>query len=498
MSWLAKLWDRYRRTPKALRWLAWPVVVLLAAYVIEDWRGRREESALTAKWLAAGLPLQWDDVRALYPPPAPEDDFLSAPIVAEFLQAPDPKKTRLSDAVAFSGRLTVTPRKGANFHPYADGVVPPVPVDPSDSVKRGEEDQARHLLTLFAPQSSALDELAEAVKRPSRRFGNPKEGMPHLLENLDDFPLQIPLVTASHLYFSRARAHLCLGHRQEALDNLLTLLRMARLQGHPSNFLLGQLSSNVSASRACHVVWEGLHRGAWDEAQLAELEDALAELQPAANYPAVLQTECALGDWLMQTPEGRRLGVKYAFLGDAEGPETGFLSGVLDRAVPDGVLCQMGLVTWRPIVEEVLLPGGVRSLELQKGHLDRWEARRFASPSTVYEFLGKRNFDLFNAHSMGTSALSIQQSLDLARIAVALERWCLEKGSYPAALADLAPRYLASIPEDRFVAGRPLSYRVPSTQVYIIYSCGPDGVDDGGVPPAKHKPNGDAVWRNRP
>jgi hypothetical protein len=63
-------------------------------------------------------------------------------------------------------------------------------------------------------------------------------------------------------------------------------------------------------------------------------------------------------------------------------------------------------------------------------------------------------------------------------VAFALAAYRRDEGRYPARLADLAPKYLAAVPDDLF-AGRPLVYR-PSEAGYLLYSVGANGKDEGG------------------
>ncbi len=49
---------------------------------------------------------------------------------------------------------------------------------------------------------------------------------------------------------------------------------------------------------------------------------------------------------------------------------------------------------------------------------------------------------------------------------------------YPAKLDDLAPKYLAAVPDDLF-SGKPLVYR-PTSKGYLFYSVGVNGKDEGG------------------
>ena len=64
-------------------------------------------------------------------------------------------------------------------------------------------------------------------------------------------------------------------------------------------------------------------------------------------------------------------------------------------------------------------------------------------------------------------------------LAFALKARHLDTGDYPAKLEDLAPKYLAKIPIDRFAAG-PLKYERPDNG-YRFYSVGPNRVDEKGA-----------------
>jgi hypothetical protein len=64
------------------------------------------------------------------------------------------------------------------------------------------------------------------------------------------------------------------------------------------------------------------------------------------------------------------------------------------------------------------------------------------------------------------------------RLAFAMAAYHKDSGRYPARLADLAPKYLAAVPDDVF-SGKPLVYK-PSAKGYLFYSVGQNGKDDGG------------------
>ena len=85
--------------------------------------------------------------------------------------------------------------------------------------------------------------------------------------------------------------------------------------------------------------------------------------------------------------------------------------------------------------------------------------------------------------------------------AIALKRYRLEHGSYPASLNDLVPKFLAAAPID-FMDGKPLRYKLRPDGDFLLYSVGEDGVDDGGDPrpqppygpPASWLVGRDIVW----
>jgi hypothetical protein len=72
----------------------------------------------------------------------------------------------------------------------------------------------------------------------------------------------------------------------------------------------------------------------------------------------------------------------------------------------------------------------------------------------------------------------LEQAETNLQVAVALALYRADTGRYPQALIDLAPKYLAAVPGDRF-SGEPLIYE-PDPEGYLLYSVGLNGQDDGG------------------
>jgi hypothetical protein len=94
-----------------------------------------------------------------------------------------------------------------------------------------------------------------------------------------------------------------------------------------------------------------------------------------------------------------------------------------------------------------------------------------------------------------------QSSTDLARTAIALERYRLAHGEFPESLDALAPHFMEKIPHD-IINGQPLHYRRTDDGQFVLYSVGWNEADDGGMvvmtegsSPHVDLNKGDWIWR---
>lgn len=82
--------------------------------------------------------------------------------------------------------------------------------------------------------------------------------------------------------------------------------------------------------------------------------------------------------------------------------------------------------------------------------------------------------------------------------AIALKRYRLRHGHWPARIEELVPEFLAAVPPD-WMRGQPLCYRRNPDETFTLYSVGWNGQDDGGDPTKKAHAYGlmagrDHVW----
>ena len=126
---------------------------------------------------------------------------------------------------------------------------------------------------------------------------------------------------------------------------------------------------------------------------------------------------------------------------------------------------------WKKLTVE--LDGETNSIEreIRKGeNLDHLTGKRIG-----YSLIG---LTLPSIERVGNAHDRIDQQLRNLQIAFALAAFRADDGKYPAKLADLAPNYIPSVPDDLFT-GKTLAYK-PRKDGYLLYSVGENGRDDGG------------------
>lgn len=80
----------------------------------------------------------------------------------------------------------------------------------------------------------------------------------------------------------------------------------------------------------------------------------------------------------------------------------------------------------------------------------------------------------------------------LMMIELGIRCYVAENNRAPAALQDLVPKYLSHVPADPFT-GQAFIYKPQQTN-WVLYSVGPDGVDDGGRAAGRMSKTGDVLY----
>jgi hypothetical protein len=122
------------------------------------------------------------------------------------------------------------------------------------------------------------------------------------------------------------------------------------------------------------------------------------------------------------------------------------------------------------------------------------------------ELIGKRSLFNILAALLAPAIASVQEKAytaetnrRMALVAIALERWRLAHGNYPAQLADLTPEFIAAPMVIDPMVGEALRYSA-SDGSYRLYSVGLDHTDNSGERGERRggrdaRPSGDLVWK---
>jgi hypothetical protein len=103
---------------------------------------------------------------------------------------------------------------------------------------------------------------------------------------------------------------------------------------------------------------------------------------------------------------------------------------------------------------------------------------------------------VFSLSRVLDKAMNAEAAKQMAITAIALKRYQLKHGNYPADLNSLVPEFLPAVPLDP-VDGQPLRYRPNADGTFLLYSVGENGKDDGGDPSLEKGVTGSSFyWQN--
>jgi hypothetical protein len=127
--------------------------------------------------------------------------------------------------------------------------------------------------------------------------------------------------------------------------------------------------------------------------------------------------------------------------------------------------------------------GATRDAQQRRPIVSRLRDR--AETPSFYPPIDKQ-FDLAGSMASDTErfvslALRAQTVANVVTAAIALERFRLAHHAYPAALTNLTPDFVQTVPVD-CMDGHDVRYRLNSDGTYLLYSIGHDGIDNGGDP----------------
>lgn len=417
-------------------------------HVIEDWRGKRAWEAWQRDQIAKGVVY---DPAQLQGPPIPDaDNFAKAPIIQDRLS--EPSHPFFSDGF----KLEAPKKLGANWRTgHAMDLQAWMAVNHTND-----------FTAFLAPAGPRLEELMQAAKRSGSRFDLPKE------DSDDSFGLMHLRVAVRTLNL-RALVALRGGKPEPALQDVLTELRLARQVGQDRTIIPHTLQLALSGI-AMQAVWEGLESRAWDESQLAQLQDELAKADALTPFLAMGQDDRIAQYRYWSILSGHPWWDRKQSFGENAMTVLGSL------LIPRGWFYQNQLRADQRTAETWIASVDPKAHRVFPGQAEAvatwWSARR----STPYSFLAKQ-LDLMGdmVKAQAQRSAERQVALDEAFIVCALERYRIANKVYPDSLNLLMPAYAAKLPNDIFT-GQLLRYRRDGGS-FLLYSVGWNGTDEGGV-----------------
>jgi hypothetical protein len=512
----------WRHIKRSLFVLACFATLIALFYVEEDWRGKHAWEKFKHEWEAKGEKF---DFASVVPPPVPDDqNFALTPIVF----------TSYGQMLTRDGKVISQDKRNTNFvnrlkmdvvHNYEDspknGNWPMAKISDLKTwrnyyralaattnefpVAPQPQSPAADVLLALSKYDPAIEELRQVSQLPHSRFPlnydieDPAEILLPHLSILKQCSLALQL---------RAIAELQNNQPEKALDDVKLALQLTD-KIHTEPFLISHLVRIAMLQITLQPVWEGLAEHQWSDAQLAALDSELAKVDFLADYKLSMRGEMGMQggmfDYLRHHPE-QLYNLSGNFGGDKHLPLPG---RIVIHLIPSGWLYQNQLHCARPMVELYLPVTDANQQTISPSKVKKVDAAVIAQTQRVSPY---NVIERLLLPALGNAARRFaygHASVDLARTAIALERYRLAHGEYPESLDALAPQFIAKLPHDIIggqpsqgsgSASQPLHYHRTSDGQFVLYSVGWNETDDGGeVGLTKNGNvdinNGDWVWR---
>lgn len=288
-------------------------------------------------------------------------------------------------------------------------------------------------------------------------------------------------------------------HRQDPHDAWTNLLATTHLATawQPEPVEISHIVRFGLTGIAFNATWQAVQAGGWSDAQLAQLQKEWDSVDFFKDLPevAAFQRVCMVDT--CERMRGERMpsmgiGGSWKMMVRSPGTTARILKNWWD----------MSRYRREGIYEDekaALLFYRDQEIELQKAiHVPTWEAMRLMPGVTNHSvFTSKFNSpmrSMIQMRMMGGAlarpnmtllkgllarAAEAETQRRLILTALALERFHLKNGKYPASLQELAPDFMKTAPVD-FMDGKPLRYELGDDGRFLLYSTGLDCVDNGG------------------
>ena len=355
---------------------------------------------------------------------------------------------------------------------------------------------------------SAREMLMQAAAYPAIDFQLDYDKWPDSSEMLMKY--LPPLKRSAQSLAAAAMCDLHNGDSASATTNICTLL--ALVQGeHSDRTLIAQLVRIAMTAIAADASWELLQSTNVNDAELAKLQknwERLEFIEPVENSLLMERAGAEVTIQKMRADAGEFRRYTTGMLGSSgssgAGGSSGWLDGLEDfwEKMKFAYAASMWRSSWsysdelRTLQSDQIVLETLRAVETNRvfnpaytnmlnrlaaigitNEPDNWLLSKLDVPD--YRRLFSEFSDSMSVVVRKTMAAEASKRIVIT--AIALKRYQLKHGNYPADLNSLVPEFLPAVPLDP-VDGQPLRYRPNADGTFLLYSIGDDGVDDGGVP----------------
>lgn len=442
---------------------------------------------------STGIPTHMD---AIFPGPEnSEDEAMSHPaLVAEFARGDNDRLSSinrddhghrvdgLADHLSWPSQGTGDGMDVRNFF---------------DPVRHETEAEAtRELLDVFAPEHQRLKDIAVALARPKAGWRVERE-MYDGLEYLS-YPDLMSFMRTTRAFREHAIFALAIEDESLAAEFAAAVHHSILHTARPPSTIMHYLISRVTFGEWMGVLHEGIRRGVWSDASLAEFVAMLASMPEDAWLIESLKAELGFNAAMLRQ-------LKHGGSFPGQNPLENWeweVDEIHDRAsqvfssilVPHGILIEAFVDDAREFHDFALLKNTKPRTHFEKADLDQIQRRR--------DDLGDIDSFKLQPSMVWTLAIILERyfqhrcSVGLLQTGIALERHRLKHGSHPDLLEALVPEFLNHVPLDPY-DGQPLRYRRHANGSPHVWSVGPNGVDEGGIV-TRNRDEGDRVWMTSP
>jgi hypothetical protein len=471
-----------------LRFLMWTLIGGTAfgilIYCEENWRGACDWAACQKELQAEGETL---DLQQLAPAGNPENDLTKIPIFAELLRQDD-TKARLYKFYWFGPYLEKPGTKDL-LHDSTVYLTERKPINlaswqqyyrsaPESGLPQQVGTPAQDMLTVLSRFDPELAEIDSALQNPESYWPlnciipNP----PFKMDRLEGFiRIYNAYSVAGEVLQMQGVAHLENGESEKAEQNFLFIQRLVQSLLRAPGIVSGLMAIGVQ-QRGEGLLWEGIRRHAWKDAELSEMESSMASVDFLKSYREALRFDRASSIQCLSYVEQKQpIPVPYP---DGKKDKWAEMILFMDLA-PKGRIDLAKSYFCRELQKRI------DSIDLNRGV---FAPALFADDK---KFLMVPFLDLQGLYRGAHHVAQAETNLRMGRLACFLERYYLTEGHYPENLneqiSDLPPRLNQEV-----LSEQPFHYQRKGNG-YLLYSVGWDRIDHNGAPTGSRVEDGETV-----